>query len=305
MDALTDALTRLGGIREETFAALSGLSEAQLNQLIVWRGGKIDLRFLLMQLADVDDERRVRFEQSLTAEGWARSETRAILAELALSRGQALAALAGLPEEQLDAVPAPGEWSVREVLGHIINTEQRYTVHCQYAAERGTRIARGEEPGPLRVAGARLPPLASSLPPAEPLAAVRQSLLEARAETLRALAGTDDALLTAESDWLGIAIDLRFRLHRFASHERQHLVQLRKTLASLGFQQSEAQLLLGQAELVRELLVEMLLALPEEIAAGQRMAPSLGVQATLRDAEADERALVAAVEAALAKPTPS
>lgn len=292
MGAIDDAFARLTTTREETLSALSGLTDAQLDQPIAWRGGQIDIRFLLMRLADVDDERRVTLEQRLAAGGRVRSETRAILAELALSRGQVLAALVGLPDARLDSVPAPGQWSVREVLGHIINTEQRYTVHCQYAAERGMRIARGEEPGPLRVAGSRLPPLASALSDAEPAPRLHRALAQARAETLRALVVIDDALLGAESDWIGIAIDLRFRLHRFASHERQHLVHLHKTLAALDFRQSEAQLLLGQAQLVREQLIEMVLALPEERASAPASGDSLATLGLLAEASTQEQAIV-------------
>ncbi len=47
------------------------------------------------------------------------------------------ALLANVGEEQSNARPAPGEWSIKEVIGHINDTERIF-------AYRGLRIARGD-----------------------------------------------------------------------------------------------------------------------------------------------------------------
>jgi uncharacterized damage-inducible protein DinB len=59
---------------------------------------------------------------------------------IALLRNQAdtlRALVAHLPDEQASQRPAPGEWSVKEVIGHINDTERIF-------AYRALRIARGD-----------------------------------------------------------------------------------------------------------------------------------------------------------------
>ena len=62
---------------------------------------------------------------------------------------------------------------------------------------------------------------------------------------LRELADIRDEELTAPSMyWEGHEMSLRFRLHRFDSHLRQHTVQVVKTLEAIGLAPNEAKRLL-------------------------------------------------------------
>ncbi len=59
---------------------------------------------------------------------------------------------------------------------------------------------------------------------------------------LSELADIDAAELDAPSLWWeGYGMPVRFRLHRFSSHLRQHTIQIEKTLAALGHSPSEVQ----------------------------------------------------------------
>ena len=51
-----------------------------------------------------------------------------------------------------------------------------------------------------------------------------------RAETDRALASTPDADLARPTIWSGAEVDVRHRLHRFASHVAEHTNQGEKTI---------------------------------------------------------------------------
>jgi hypothetical protein len=51
---------------------------------------------------------------------------------------------------------------------------------------------------------------------------------------------------------------VRFRLHRFAAHDREHTIHLRKTLRALGMKQTETQMLLADAEAARGVLEALL-----------------------------------------------
>src|SRR5258708_12274426 len=44
--------------------------------------------------------------------------------------------LVGVSEDELDRVPAPGEWPLRVVLGHVIDAEQGFLGVIRYALER-------------------------------------------------------------------------------------------------------------------------------------------------------------------------
>jgi len=57
---------------------------------------------------------------------------------------------------------------------------------------------------------------------------------ERRAETDAALAGLDAGALARPTVWSGAAVDVRHRLHRFASHVAEHTGQCEKAVRSLG-----------------------------------------------------------------------
>lgn len=298
MSALAERLEVLADAREQSLAALTGLTIADLERPAAWRGGDLDVRFLLLQIADSDDERRVHLRRTLRRAGWQPTEAQQILADAARVRGRLLGVLVDVPDALLDTAPAAGEWPLRAVIGHVVNTEERYTIHAAYAWERVSRAAAGHDPGPVRVSADRLPPLTAS-GPAGPLADIRRTLRGSQSAVFRALAGVPDGALAADTDWVGVPLDLRFRLHRFAAHERQHLVQVLKTLQDIGVRQTEAQLILGEAEQSRAALLSHLIGLPDEVAARQDAAePS--VLDLLQDAERGERMLVESILARVA-----
>ena len=55
---------------------------------------------------------------------------------------------------------------------------------------------------------------------------------------------SEDELVAPSMYWEGYEMSLRFRLHRFDSHLRQHVVQIDKTLGSIGQSPKEAKRLL-------------------------------------------------------------
>ena len=64
-------------------------------------------------------------------------------------------------------------------------------------------------------------------------------IAEARAETNRSLGAVAPAHMTRPTVWGHYEVDVRFRLHRFAAHLIEHTVQCEKTLATLGWPQTE------------------------------------------------------------------
>ena len=167
-------------------------------------------------------------------------ESRRILSLAQRAFGDLRGLLIGLPADLLDQPPREGEWPVREILRHVVLVEGRYAVQTQYAVERA-------DTDPLRVADDKLPTLAKT-DVTGGISEVLTRVAEARAETDRRLlvqiAAEDQALVPAAAmarptQWIQFDVDVRFRLHRFASHLVEHTVQCEKALAALGWQMTE------------------------------------------------------------------
>ncbi|HUG05384.1 MAG TPA: DinB family protein [Candidatus Limnocylindria bacterium] len=131
----------------------------------------------------------------------------------------------------LDRAPAPGEWSLRETLAHTIGVERSYRANTRHALVR-----RDEEPLTL---SAELRPQPDPADTSGGALDILAAFAARRAETDAALAGLDADQMVRPSQWgpyeVPHRIDVRFRLHRFASHIVEHTVQCEKALESLGF----------------------------------------------------------------------
>jgi uncharacterized damage-inducible protein DinB len=149
-------------------------------------------------------------------------------AQIAFGRLRGL--LAGIDDDLVDHAPAEGEWSVRRTMVHAIEVERSYRANTEHALRRAD-----DEP-------LKLPPERRPKPdPADTAGGVLEILsafAARRAETDAALAGLDPDQLVRPSQWgpydVSHQVDVRFRLHRFASHIVEHTVQCEKALESLG-----------------------------------------------------------------------
>jgi hypothetical protein len=185
------------------------------------------------------------------------------------------------------------------VIQHILANEQRYTIQTHWAALRYTRGQHGEPEGPIRPPNELLPDTVGAGLAHGSLASVRAEVLAGHAAAVRTVMSLTDEQLTGETDWVGIRLDVRFRVHRFAAHERQHLIHLIKTLRGVGFQQTEAQLILAEAEMARMQLVALTQGLPDTLAEGPLGGAAVNPMQLLAEAGDEERALVSAAQVAL------
>jgi hypothetical protein len=71
------------------------------------------------------------------------TEPQMMLALAEQAWGDVLASCIGLTDDDLDRVPAPGQWSVRQVLEHMIKSERDYREMIE-KAKRERTIAAGE-----------------------------------------------------------------------------------------------------------------------------------------------------------------
>ena len=216
-------------------AALSGfaaLDEEALSRPWSWRDGRMDVRYALYRTLEDAQEVYVRVAAA------ALPESRRILALAQRAFGDLRGLLLGLPTALLDQPPRTGEWPLRETLRHMLFIERRYALQTRYALER-------TDADPVRIPDDRMPTLAQ-IDASGDVNAILARLGNARAETNRWLGDVAPAAMTRPTVWVHYAIDVRFRLHRFAAHVAEHTIQCDKTLAALGVRPTEGRRIVRQ-----------------------------------------------------------
>ena len=133
-------------------------------------------------------------------------------------------ALAGATDAELDARPAPGKWTAREIVHHLADSEMQSAFRLRHmlAAERPTIAAYDEKEFAKKLHYER--PIASSL-------AAFKAARESTAELLDRL---------AESDWSRQGYHPEHEtygvekwMHVYAAHAHDHADQIRRARASL------------------------------------------------------------------------
>ena len=217
---------------ESVLTAWTDLDESALARPWTFRGGTLDVRNALYWMM-------VETQNAVTrATAASHPESRRILALAQRAFGDLRGRLVGLPNDLLDKAPEPGEWSVREVLAHVVSVEQRYAIQTAYAVER-------TDADPVRIAADRLPPVSGGDASGD-VGTLLARIAAERAETNRRLGALAPAAMTRPTVWVHFDIDVRFRLHRFAAHIAEHTIQCDKTLDALGWRQTEARRIVRQ-----------------------------------------------------------
>ncbi|MEX1158407.1 MAG: DinB family protein, partial [Thermomicrobiales bacterium] len=92
---------------------------------------------------------------------------------------------------------------------------------------------------------------------------ILSDLRASRRQVFAELAGLPEERLNVPAPWGGREFDARFILLRYADHEEEHALQVRKTLDGFGWRQTEAQQILGAAQVTRGDLYGALLGLTD------------------------------------------
>lgn len=289
---LADALADLDAVRGALLRRLCHLPDAALDPAWPWQGRPADLGTRLVQLSDRDQATLVEVRLALAAHGHRPAEAHLCLAAAELERGWLLAELVGVDHALLDRRPAPDPQlarpqpiapSLRQCLGHLIHVERGNAARIVWDVACG---ATGY--------GEPIEPPAGSLPAAGPdeaagsLDSILDRLAAVRRESVAALLGLAPADLAAPTTWDGSRVEVRFRLHRLASQERTHTIQVRRTLAAVGHQPTAVQQLLGRAQVTRASLRAALVGVPESMAA-TRVGAARAVSEALRALAEAER----------------
>ena len=258
--SLQELLDSIRTARRAAFERLAGTPEEHLNRMTRWGYGPADARYLFLRFSDHEEEHALQIEHTLRAiHGWRPSKVQLILGIAERTRGDVLAALVGLTDDDLDTAPVDpaGEWTLRQILSHLVATEHSYRINTLHAVDRHQR---GEPHGDLPGRG-------------DDSAYRNLSMLEllvafdaARTQSITELAGLPDSVLSATAFWSGFELDVNWRLMRFSHHEREHAAHIQKWRVQTGNHQTDAQRLLGLAWQSHGLMRGYLAGVPDDLA---------------------------------------
>ena len=217
------------------------LSDADMGR--EWKWGVYDeegLRFALLMTHHELRDLAVR----LAAVRPPRTQAQAILAQYHQAYRDMTAVLAAVRDEDLDRAPAEAEWPVRMVADHMLGAEYGFLRVCFIAIQRH-RAGKTGEPTEDEWKTASAPFMEARDAATKPLAtagidAIRGAFFDIHVRNLRELAGITDAEIDLPSWFWDGEMPIRFRLHRFEEHLRQHTIQLDKTVGAIGRGPTEA-----------------------------------------------------------------
>jgi hypothetical protein len=286
--SVQELVNTLESTRESTVRRFGGIDPARLEEERSWRGAPSTLRFLFNWLSEGTQSRRLRILRTAEQLGRRLSEAQQAVVLLGAARGRLRGALLCVPDEICDRAPAEGEWNARQLLGHVIATDERYRLAVEYAVQR--QRSGGE--GPLRPSESSLPARTGEAQAVGTPAELRRRLWEERSKVIETLAAIPDDLLSAPTGWISWDIDVRFRIHRFAAHDREHTIQLQKAQQALGIAPSEPQLLLGDAMVELEALEGILVSIGDGTLDQTPPDGGPAISALVRESIEEEQALV-------------
>jgi uncharacterized damage-inducible protein DinB len=218
-------------------AEFASLDDRALDEPWSWRGREDLVRDALYR--SLEDE-----QHALAAHAAAeRPEAERILALAQRAFGDLCGVLIGRADELLDRPPGSDSWTARQVLKHVMGAERRYAATTMYAAHR-------RESDPVAIPESRRPPDDDN-DVAGGFERIIERFAALRAQSDALLSALPSATLTRPTIWSDYEVDVRFRLHRFASHLVEHTIQCERALSALGQPQGEARAIVRRIWSVR------------------------------------------------------
>ena len=226
------------------FAELTyNLPDQELERDWVWQDYDEGVRFAFFRNYEDLNTLAARLEAERTVPF---SEAQRILAQYHAAYRDLQAILLGIDDELALQEPDEGEWPLRKVLVHFVQAEGTFFAIVYYTLERqrsgdGRPLEMSDEAYEAFWDGDPFEQLKENGHFSELLAYYDQ--LHNR--VLEAFSGISSNELDLPAVfWESTAMPVRFRLHRFDSHMRQHTVQIQKTLDMLARRPNEARRLL-------------------------------------------------------------
>ena len=198
-----------------------------------WKWGAYDeegLRFALLMTHHELRDLAVRIAARTLTQP---TQAQRILAQCHQTYRDLTGVLAGVRTEDLDRAPAEGEWPPRETLKHILGAEHGFLAVNRFALVHH-RAGKHDEPPEEEWPVFRKDYAAPKDALDSTIETIRNAFFTIHRRVLTELDDVTDAELEQPAWFWDGAMPVRFRLHRFEEHLRQHTIQLDKTLAVIG-----------------------------------------------------------------------
>jgi len=229
------------------------LSDDELDRQWDWRAYREGVRYAMFRTYEELRTLAAQLIAERTTKGAPISTAHHALAQYHGAYRDLQAILLGVDEALLNTPPAPNEWPLRIILGHILAAEREFFARIWHAVQhyRSQDLPEDEEPVPVEMTADEVTEFVGGREEFErtmnrlsiPGITVFYDSLHKR--VLRELTDIKGFELEAESLWWeGTPFTVEFRLHRLDAHLRQHTVQIEKTLDALEGSPSEARRLL-------------------------------------------------------------
>lgn len=246
---LPDVLVRARAAVRAVAADALSVPDSAIEKQWLWKGHDHGdgVRYGLYRAAETVETAHAELEAAL-AGAPARTAAAIRSAPATIARWALQGRLAALDDTILDRVPKDGEWTARQTLAHIIDGQRSYGWFSRWWLSQPLGEGRPERVTDEAEAASKV-----ELPKEEAegegsLADIRARLDAVLDEWALRYSPLGAEALAVPATWAGVPVDIDFRLGRWASHIREHTVQLDKTLDWLGYQPSEP------ARIVRDLL---------------------------------------------------
>lgn len=215
-----------------------------------WVWGEYDsegVRFSFFRTYEELQELSVKLESIRNESGLPLTPAQKILGFYHAAYTDLQAATLGLNSSDEDREIIPGEWSIRRVLSHIIGADLNFFVSVKFALERHRqgldhpneipdedwdRIGEHTDDSYNDLKASSFDNLSQYH------SALHTRILSEFGDI------SDEELKLPSTFWETKILSVRFRLHRFESHMRQHTIQIDKIMAALGHPKNEAKRLL-------------------------------------------------------------
>lgn len=126
MSDLQKIINELREKQDGLIQQLNAIPESRMGDLAPWGQREMLIRAMFYQLVAHDVEHTVHAAKTLRDIGKAPTEAQLILGLLQEAAGRLEALLVGLSDQDID-MSVDGEWSIRQVLEHVINTKSSYS----------------------------------------------------------------------------------------------------------------------------------------------------------------------------------
>ena len=133
MSGVAEILETMRERRARTHEQVLSVPEDQMLAPAKYGDMDVNVRFMFYRLITHQIEHTIHLSKTLNALGITQGEAGLIFKNLQAASGELEGMMVGITDDDLDRSPGKGEWTLREVLEHILSVEESYSRRIEEA----------------------------------------------------------------------------------------------------------------------------------------------------------------------------